>query len=50
MSAILKRWRTRTDFDTYPDAERVADFAACFGSDFKQLEANFLNWMAEIKE
>jgi hypothetical protein len=40
----------RPDFSAYYSTERVNDFAECFGSDFKQLEANFLNWMAQIKD
>jgi hypothetical protein len=39
----------RPDFSNYFATERVNDFAECFGSDLKQLEANFLNWMAEIR-
>jgi hypothetical protein len=39
----------RPDFSNYFATERVNDFAECFGGDLKQLEANFLNWMAEIR-
>ena len=39
----------RADFSSYFAAQRVSDFAECFGSDLKQLEANFLAWMAQMK-
>jgi hypothetical protein len=45
----LQKTSARPDFSTYFATQRVADFAECFGSDFKQLEANFLNWMAQLK-
>lgn len=45
----LAKTASRPLFSTYSDAERLADFAAAFGGDFKQFEANFLTWMAEIK-
>jgi hypothetical protein len=47
--AYLDKTAARANFGGYPDAERVTDFAECFGSDFKKLEANFLAWMAEIR-
>ena len=50
LAAVLRRrLADRADFSNYFATERVNDFAECFGSDFKQLEANFLNWMAEIR-
>jgi hypothetical protein len=39
----------RPMFSSYTDIERMADFQAAFGSNLKQLEANFLTWMAKIK-
>jgi hypothetical protein len=45
----LDETASRPIFSQYSATERVADFQAAFGSDLKQLEANFLNWMAEIK-
>jgi hypothetical protein len=39
----------RPMFSSYTDVERMADFQAAFGSNLKQLEANFLTWMAKIK-
>ncbi len=48
LAEYFDRTATRADFSSYFAAQRVADFAECFGSDFKQLEANFLNWMKDI--
>ncbi len=45
---FLEKVAARPDFSNYSTLARVTDFAECFGSDFKQLEANFLNWMKEI--
>lgn len=50
LAAYLQKTEARAEFKEYFASERVADFAECFGSDFKQLEANFLNWMAELKK
>jgi hypothetical protein len=49
LAEYLEKTAARPDFSSYFAAQRVADFAECFGSDFKQLEANFLAWMDEIK-
>ena len=49
LAEYLEKTAARPDFSSYFATQRVADFAECFGSDFKQLEANFLAWMAEIK-
>ena len=49
LAEYVQKVAARPDFSSYFAAQRVADFAECFGSDFKQLEANFLNWMSEIK-
>ena len=49
LAEYLEKTAARPDFSSYFAAQRVADFAECFGSDFKQLEANFLTWMTEIK-
>jgi hypothetical protein len=48
MGEYLQKVASRADFSNYFATERVNDFAASFGSDFKQLEANYLNWMAEL--
>lgn len=49
LAEYFQKTAARPDFSSYFATQRVADFAECFGSDFKQLEANFLNWMAELK-
>ena len=49
LAAYIQKTAARPDFSQYFATQRVADFAECFGGDFKQLEANFLNWMKEIK-
>ncbi len=49
VAEYLNKTAARPDFGSYFAAQRVADFAECFGSDFKQLEANFLAWVADIK-
>lgn len=49
LAEYVKKTAARADFTDYFADQRVADFAECFGSDFKQLEANFLSWMAEIR-
>ena len=45
----LTKTADREPFSGYTDGQRMTDFAECFGSDLKQLEANFLAWMGEIK-
>jgi hypothetical protein len=45
----LEKTAAREDFSNYFAAQRVNDFAECFGSDFKKLEANFLNWMKDLR-
>lgn len=49
MADYLHKVAARADFSDYYAAQRVNDFAECFGSDFKQLESNFLSWMADLK-
>jgi hypothetical protein len=49
LAQYLEKTAARPDFSSYFATQRVADFAECFGSDFKKLEANFLAWMANIK-
>jgi len=49
LAQYLEKTAARADFSSYFAAERVSDFAECFGSDFKILEANFLSWMANLK-
>jgi hypothetical protein len=49
LAQYLEKTAARPDFSyNYFAAQRVADFADCFGSDFKQLEANFLAWIAQL--
>ncbi len=48
LAEYFRKTAARADFSSYFAAQRVADFQECFGNDFKQLEANFLNWMKEI--
>jgi len=45
----LKRTVERPPFQDYTTAERVADFTAVFGSDWRMLEARFLRFMAQIE-
>lgn len=45
----LEKTAARPDFAEYSDAERVTDFAECFGSDLEKLEANFLAWMRRVQ-
>ena len=49
LAEYFEKTAARADFSSYFAAQRMADFAECFGTDVKQLEANFLAWMAEIK-
>ena len=49
LAEYLEKTAARPDFESYFATQRVADFAECFGSDYKKLEANFLAWMAEIR-
>jgi hypothetical protein len=46
--AYLEKTAARPMFATYSDLERMADFQQAF-RDWKQLEANFLSWMADVK-
>jgi uncharacterized protein DUF1570 len=46
--AYLEKTAARPLFATYSDLERMADFQQAFG-DWKQLEANFLTWMKDVK-
>ena len=39
----------RPVFETYPSAQRLADFTSIFGSDFRMLESRFLRFMAELR-
>jgi hypothetical protein len=48
MGEYMERVANRADFSQYFATDRVNDFAASFGSDFKQLEANYLNWVAKL--
>lgn len=49
LADYLERVARRPNFSQYPAVERVSDFQAAFGNDLKQLEANFLGWMADIQ-
>ncbi len=49
MADYLHKVAARADFSDYYATQRVNDFAECFGSDFKILEANFLSWMSQLK-
>jgi len=44
----LVRTAQRPPFVSYSASERVADFAAVFGSDWRMLEARFLRFMKEL--
>jgi hypothetical protein len=48
-AAYLKRTAGRPSFQKYTSAERTADFAAIFGSDWRMLEARFLRFIAGVK-
>jgi hypothetical protein len=45
----LKRTAARPPFRAYTAAERTADFAAVFGTDWRMLEAHFLRFMSGVK-
>lgn len=45
----LARVANRREFQSYPAAERIADFTAAFGADLRLLEAHFLQFMGELK-
>jgi hypothetical protein len=45
----LKRTASRPAFRQYTAAQRTADFAAVFGSDWRMLEARFLRFMSGVK-
>ena len=45
----LKRTAARQPFEDYPAKQRLADFVAIFGSDWRMLEARFLRFMDGIK-
>ncbi len=47
-SRLLKITAAREAFTAYPDAERLADFAAAFGTDLRLLEQQFLKYMAGL--
>jgi Protein of unknown function (DUF1570) len=47
--AYLQTTSARPIFGSYSELERMADFQQAFGGDWKQLEANFLTWMAAAK-
>jgi Protein of unknown function (DUF1570) len=49
LAKYLELTASRPDFSDYFAAQRVSDFAECFGGDFKILEANFLSWMSQLK-
>jgi hypothetical protein len=45
----LKRINSHGAFQQVSASERVADFSAVFGSDWRMIEAHFLRFMAAIK-
>jgi hypothetical protein len=45
----LKRTAARPPFQDYTPAQRVADFTAVFGSDWRMLEARFLRFMSGVR-
>ncbi len=47
--AYLKRTAGKTPFQEYTAAERIADFTAVFGSDWRMLEAKFLRFMSAVE-
>jgi hypothetical protein len=47
--AYLKRTAARADFTVASPADRLADFKAVFGDDFRMLEAAFLRSIAAVK-
>jgi hypothetical protein len=48
-ATYLKRTAAHRPFHACTAAERLADFTAVFGSDWRMLEARFLRFMAEVK-
>jgi hypothetical protein len=46
--AYLKRTAARPPFQEYSTTERIADFTAIFGTDWRMLEAQFLRFMAAV--
>ncbi|HVT26599.1 MAG TPA: DUF1570 domain-containing protein, partial [Lacipirellulaceae bacterium] len=47
--AYLAKTADRPEFSDYGSAERLADFEEFFGSDLKIFEANFLQYMHDVK-
>lgn len=47
-SQLLRITAARQAFTAYPDGDRLADFAAAFGTDLRLLEQQFLKYMAGL--
>ena len=48
-TAYLARTADRPAFEQYTSAERLADFKAVFGDNFRMMDANFLRFIATLK-
>jgi len=46
--AFLRRDSQRTDFETYSPKQRLKDFVAVFGSDFKGMEAKMKRFIESL--
>lgn len=46
---LLQKTAAKKPFEEYQAADRVRDFEAIFGSDWRMLEARFLRFMADVK-
>ena len=49
-ASYLKAIASRDPMKDYPQAERLSDFQAVFGSDLKMLEAGFLRFFARLED
>jgi hypothetical protein len=47
--AYLKRTAAKPPFHECTPAERIADFTAVFGTDWRMLDAQFLRFMAAVR-
>jgi len=47
-AAYLKRTAAKKPFQDYPADERIADFIAIFGDDWRMLEARFLRFLGAV--
>jgi hypothetical protein len=48
-AAYLARTARRPEFQKYTSAQRLADFTAVFGENFRLLDAQFLQYMRDVQ-